>query len=83
MSGQAFSCSGSVSGAWSKNVAGYEVNKTLSVFKDQYCPEWYVDGSKDVTSTYTGRWTSSSIRVGSDHGTKYVQPYFSWGRGDS
>lgn len=80
VSGQAFSWSGNVNAGWNGNVAGYNVSKSLSVFKDEWCPEWSVEATKDVTSTYSGRWTSSSIAVGNDHGVKYVQPSFSWGR---
>lgn len=80
VSGQGFSWSGDVNAGWSGTVAGYGVEKSLSIFKDQYCPEWSVETSGTVSSPYSGRWATKSLAVGNDHGTKYIAPSFSWGR---
>lgn len=80
VNGQGFSWSGTVNAGWSGTVAGYDVQKSVSIFKDEYCPEWAVEGETTVSSLYSGRWATKSLVVGNDHGVKYVNPYFSWGR---
>lgn len=80
MDGQGFSWFGTVNAGWSGTVAGYEVEKSLALFKDQYGPEWSVEGETTVSSPYSGRWVYKSLEFGNDQGVKYVNPFFSWGR---
>ena len=80
VNGQGFSWSGSVNAGWTGTVAGYDVSKSLSVYKNEYCPEWSIGVNEQVESPYSGRWAAKSLNVGADHGTKYITPSFSWGR---
>lgn len=79
VNGQGFSWSGNFNAVWNGTVAGYGVSKTLSLFKDQYGPEWSVEGETTVSSPYSGRWATKSLEFGNDYGVKYVNPSFSWG----
>ncbi|MFZ5534281.1 MAG: DUF6160 family protein [Pseudomonadota bacterium] len=81
VSGQAFSWSGNVdfTANWTGVVAGYAIDKEVYA-NGTSGTDWTVGGSKEVTSTYSGRWYNKSVAVGNDGGTKYIRPSLSWGR---
>jgi hypothetical protein len=81
VSGQAFSWSGNVdfTANWTGVVAGYAIDKEVYA-NGTSGTDWTVGGSKEVTSTYSGRWYNKSVAVGNDAGTKYIRPSLSWGR---
>ena len=78
VNGQGFSWYGNANASWNGGVAGYDVTKTFSIFKDQYCQVWNVGGTNTVDSPYTNNTYVSSLTIGSDHGTNYIDPKFSW-----
>ena len=80
VSGQGFSWSGSANADWTGTVAGYDVSKSLAIFKSEYCPEWSVGTNAVVENPYSGRWVGKSLEVGADPGTKCIPRSFSWGR---